>query len=399
MTVEGGLEEPEALQPEQGSLALLLPGDEHAPGGLGQGRRRRAAQGPADDRRRPRRGGLGTALPDDPRRHRRPAARHPRPAARPGHRGPPDARRRLGRPGPPRRRTTPRRSTPRPSPTSTAAPPRCGCGPATPTWPPSSTGCCSTSLRSSSTRPTTRSPPPRPSSRVLGDTRPAPGTNLGVPGTAPDDVLLAVAEQARAAGVLAVVVDATALHERGASDAQELAWSMVTGARVLRVLEAAGVAACPTPRRSRVPVRRHRRAVPDHRQAPGRPAALEPGARPQRRRPGDPAPARRHQPADDEQVRPLGQHAAHHGRRLRGRRRRRRRGDRAALRQPAGAPGRVRPPDRPQHLRRPRRGGTPGPGRPTRRAGPSPSRSSPTTSAWRPGTWSARSRTAPPGTT
>ena len=29
MTVEGGLEEPEALQPEQGSLALLLPGDEH----------------------------------------------------------------------------------------------------------------------------------------------------------------------------------------------------------------------------------------------------------------------------------------------------------------------------------------------------------------------------------
>ena len=29
MTVEGGLEEPEELQPVQGSLALLLPGDEH----------------------------------------------------------------------------------------------------------------------------------------------------------------------------------------------------------------------------------------------------------------------------------------------------------------------------------------------------------------------------------
>ena len=78
---------------------------------------------------------------------------------------------------------------------------------------------------------------------MLGGTSAAPGTNLGVPGTAPDDVLLAVADRARAAGVLGVVVDATALHERGASDAQELAWSMVTGARVLRVLEAAGVAA------------------------------------------------------------------------------------------------------------------------------------------------------------
>ena len=40
--------------------------------------------------------------------------------------------------------------------------------------------------------------------------------------------------------------------------------------------------------------------------------------------------ARRHQPADDEQVRPLGQHAAHHRRRLRRRRRRRRRGHGAA---------------------------------------------------------------------
>ena len=47
------------------------------------------------------------------------------------------------------------------------------------------------------------------------------------------------------------------------------------------------------------------------------------------------APARRDQPADDEQVRPLGEHAAHHRRRLRGRCRRRGRRHRAALRQPA----------------------------------------------------------------
>ena len=48
-----------------------------------------------------------------------------------------------------------------------------------------------------------------------------------------------------------------------------------------------------------------------------------------------PAPARGHQPADDEQVRPVGQHAPHHGGRLRRRRRRCRRRHGAALRQPA----------------------------------------------------------------
>jgi methylmalonyl-CoA mutase len=69
----------------------------------------------------------------------------------------------------------------------------------------------------------------------------AAGTNLGVAGEAPEPDLLAVAELARRAGTLGVVVDATSVHDRGASDAQELGHSMAVGARVLRVLTEAGV--------------------------------------------------------------------------------------------------------------------------------------------------------------
>jgi methylmalonyl-CoA mutase len=75
----------------------------------------------------------------------------------------------------------------------------------------------------------------------LGDTTPAPGTNLGAPADASDDDLVAVARLALDAGVLAIVVDASAVHDRGASDAQELGWSVVAAARVLRVLEAGGI--------------------------------------------------------------------------------------------------------------------------------------------------------------
>ena len=42
-------------------------------------------------------------------------------------------------------------------------------------------------------------------------------------------------------GVAAVVVDASAVHDQGASEAQELGWSMAAAARVLRVLEEAGI--------------------------------------------------------------------------------------------------------------------------------------------------------------
>ncbi len=69
----------------------------------------------------------------------------------------------------------------------------------------------------------------------------AAGTNLGVAGTAPDDDLVAVARLAHQHGLLGVVVDATDAHDRGASDAQELGRSLQLGARVLRVLTAAGL--------------------------------------------------------------------------------------------------------------------------------------------------------------
>lgn len=69
----------------------------------------------------------------------------------------------------------------------------------------------------------------------------ADGTNLGVTATAADDDLVAVARLAHDRGMLGVVVDATAAHDRGASDAQELGRSLQLGARVLRVLTAAGL--------------------------------------------------------------------------------------------------------------------------------------------------------------
>ena len=75
----------------------------------------------------------------------------------------------------------------------------------------------------------------------LGDTAPASGTNLGAPADASDDDLVAVARLALDAGVLAVVVDASAVHDTGASEAQELGWSMAAAVRVLRVLEDAGI--------------------------------------------------------------------------------------------------------------------------------------------------------------
>ncbi len=75
----------------------------------------------------------------------------------------------------------------------------------------------------------------------LGDTTPAGGTNLGASADVDVDDLVAVARLALDAGVLAFVVDASAIHDRGASEAQELGWSMATAVRVLRVLEGAGI--------------------------------------------------------------------------------------------------------------------------------------------------------------
>ncbi|NYJ02556.1 methylmalonyl-CoA mutase [Nocardioides thalensis] len=69
-----------------------------------------------------------------------------------------------------------------------------------------------------------------------------PATNLGADAaTASGDDLAAIAGLAREAGVLAVVVDGTAVHDQGASDVQELAVSLLNAVATLRVLTARGL--------------------------------------------------------------------------------------------------------------------------------------------------------------
>jgi methylmalonyl-CoA mutase len=78
---------------------------------------------------------------------------------------------------------------------------------------------------------------------------PAPGTNFGadpigalVRGFGETDlaVAAAVATLAQARGVAGIVVDATAVHDQGASDVQELAYSIAAGTAYLRLLVDAG---------------------------------------------------------------------------------------------------------------------------------------------------------------
>ena len=64
------------------------------------------------------------------------------------------------------------------------------------------------------------------------------GTNLGVPAAEATPDLAALASER---GILGFVVDATIVHDRGASDAQELGWSMATAAGYLRTLTDAGL--------------------------------------------------------------------------------------------------------------------------------------------------------------
>ena len=65
-----------------------------------------------------------------------------------------------------------------------------------------------------------------------------PATNLGVPAT---EATAELAGRAWRAGIRGFVVDATAIHDRGASDVQELASSMAAGATYLRTLADAGL--------------------------------------------------------------------------------------------------------------------------------------------------------------
>ncbi|QYJ02502.1 hypothetical protein KUV85_09130 [Nocardioides panacisoli] len=63
-------------------------------------------------------------------------------------------------------------------------------------------------------------------------------------GAVPDDSaadVVATAELARKAGIRGVVVDATAVHDLGASDAQELGYALAVAATYLRALTGAGV--------------------------------------------------------------------------------------------------------------------------------------------------------------
>ncbi len=69
-----------------------------------------------------------------------------------------------------------------------------------------------------------------------------PATNLGADAATTDPAdLVAVAELARSAGILGVVVDGVVVHDQGASDVQELAHSMAAGAAALRTLADAGI--------------------------------------------------------------------------------------------------------------------------------------------------------------
>ena len=91
--------------------------------------------------------------------------------------------------------------------------------------------------------------------RLLDDAPndPHPGSNLSAdPATALmfgervddgrtiDDSFVETVRRAQRLGVLGAVVDGTALHDAGASDAQELGWTMAVGVHYLRVLTAAG---------------------------------------------------------------------------------------------------------------------------------------------------------------
>lgn len=67
---------------------------------------------------------------------------------------------------------------------------------------------------------------------------PADGTNLGA--DVGGDHLVEIAELARDAGVLAAVADGTVVHDRGASDVQEVGHVLATAATYLRTLAGAG---------------------------------------------------------------------------------------------------------------------------------------------------------------
>ena len=72
----------------------------------------------------------------------------------------------------------------------------------------------------------------------VGDLELHPGTNLGVP---VEEATAALARTAQERGVLAFVIDGTAVHDKGASEAQELGHALRLGANYLRTLTSDGL--------------------------------------------------------------------------------------------------------------------------------------------------------------
>jgi len=79
---------------------------------------------------------------------------------------------------------------------------------------------------------------PAAAAAYLKDRELHPETNLGVPA---GEATAEIAKSAQKLEIRGFVVDATKVHDRGASDAQELGWSMAAGAAYLRTLAEAGL--------------------------------------------------------------------------------------------------------------------------------------------------------------
>ena len=381
-------------------LALAAEFDAVTAGPVARARGRRAAQGRP---RGPARPGRGRAEPHG--RHRRPrrAALHGRgrrgPAVGGRRPGPGAVRARGAAPARIRRAGCPAAGTSASGTRTPTSPSRRRRSP--PTWRTASPRCgwCSARARSRSTSlgdvlsdvlldlaPVTAAgragrPPRRSSSLVEGRTDLAPGGSLGLDPlgaagrergsrrTSPGSPT-SPAGPRPTTGLRTVVVDATVFADAGASAVEELGCSLAAGVAYLRALTERRAVGRRGVRPAGVPLRRERRPVHDDRRAARRPPAVGPGRRGQRRlaRGARPAAARRHLVGDDDEARPVGQHAAHDGGLLRRGRGRRRRRHRAAVRRRAGPARLVLPADRPQHAEPAGRGGAPGPrARPGRR--------------------------------
>jgi methylmalonyl-CoA mutase len=79
---------------------------------------------------------------------------------------------------------------------------------------------------------------PATAAAYLKDRELHPETNLGVPA---GEATAEIAKRAQKLEIRGFVIDATKVHDRGASDAQELGWSMAAGAAYLRTLTDAGL--------------------------------------------------------------------------------------------------------------------------------------------------------------